>query len=214
MFTGIVEGVGTVQKQSSLSRNRRIWVRSPFSLKGTRTGDSIAVDGCCLTVTEMRGGSFSADISPETLSRTTLGELKTGSRVNLERPLRAGDRLGGHLVQGHVDGVGKILGKRTVHSGEGDYILMEVGVPEALRPYVLEKGSVAVDGISLTVNEAKRGRISLCIIPHTLRKTALTGKKAGARVNLEVDLMLKYIEKMLNPRHLKRHSSRKAKQRW
>lgn len=213
MFTGIVEGVGSVRKTQSAKNHRRIWFRPPFSLKGTRLGDSIAIDGCCLTVTQIKGRDFSADISPETLDRTTAGTWQAGTRVNVERPLRVGDRLGGHLVQGHVDGVGKVLANRTVGTGAGQYVRLDIQLPVALTPFVLEKGSLAVDGVSLTVNDLKNGKISLCIIPHTQARTALTAKKAGARVNLEVDMMLKYIEKMLKPEYLRAYSSRVSRSR-
>lgn len=203
MFTGIVEGVGLVKKVEATKTHSRIEIQSSFSLRGTKLGDSIAVDGCCLTVTQFRGSVFAADVSPETLRLTTLGSFKKGMEVNLERPLRFTDRLGGHLVQGHVDGVGEILSKRLVNAKPKSYYLLELRVPKHLKTYVVEKGSVAVDGISLTVNQIKGDKLSLCIIPHTQQRTTLTVKKVGARVNLEADILLKYMEKMLYSRSRK-----------
>ncbi len=196
MFTGIIEGVGLVKKVQSQSSHTRLEVESPFSLKDTRIGDSIAVNGCCLTATQIKGKVFAADLSPETLGLSNLGELKAGSRVNLERPLRLSDRLGGHLVQGHVDGVGKLVKKAFIKAKPEGYWLLEVEVPKHLRSYMVDKGSVTVDGISLTVNRIKAGRISLCIIPHTQERTTLADKGVGAKLNLEADILLKYLEKM------------------
>ncbi|MCC7344473.1 MAG: riboflavin synthase [Deltaproteobacteria bacterium] len=204
MFTGIVEGPGVVKKVESFQTHTRLEVECPFSLKGTKIGDSIAVDGCCLTATRLRGKTFSADISPETLRVTTLGRFKKGQRVNIERPLRLGDRLGGHIVQGHVDGVGVLAKKKFVAAKPDAYWLLEVQVPKALRPYMVDKGSVTVDGISLTVNAAKQDRISLCIIPHTQEKTTLVDKPLGAPLNLEADILLKYLEKMFKARGKRR----------
>ena len=171
-------------------------IQSPFSLRGTKVGDSIAVDGCCLTATKVQKNVFSADISPETLRCTTLSDFKKGTPVNLELPLRLMDRLGGHLVQGHVDGVGKILSRKAVKAYPQSYLLLTIKVPKHLKMYMVEKGSVTVDGISLTINQVKGDEISLCIIPHTQKKTALTDKNPGARVNIEADILLKYLEKM------------------
>lgn len=200
MFTGIVEGCGVIKKIELFRTHTRLEVECPFSLKGTKIGDSIAVDGCCLTATKLRGKTFAADVSPETLRVTTLGRLKRGSRVNIERPLRMGDRLGGHIVQGHVDGVGELVQKKFVSAKPDAYWLLEVKVPKALRSYMVDKGSVTVDGISLTVNSAKQDRISLCIIPHTQEKTTLVEKPLGAPLNLEADILLKYLEKMFKAR--------------
>jgi len=200
MFTGIVEGIGEILEVKPRPDQLQIKVRAPFSLKDAQLGDSVAVDGCCLTVTSLNDRGFTADLSPETLARTTLGQIKKGQKVNLERPLRLMDRLGGHLVQGHVDGVGKILQSKKI-SGKGEtYFLIEVELPKSLAAFVVDKGSIAVDGISLTVNRVRGAQIQLCIIPHTQEKTTLTVKKAGARVNIEVDVILKYIEKLLERR--------------
>lgn len=197
MFTGIVAGTGEVKKVEKFRTHRRLRVSSPFSLRKTKLGDSVALDGCCLTITKKTGRQFSADISPETLAVTTLGHLKKGGRVNLELPMKLGDRLGGHLVQGHVDGVGKLVAKRRVKTQGEDYYLLEVQVPSALRRYMVPKGSVAIDGISLTINEVRKGKISLCIIPHTQERTTLTAKRVGASLNLEADCLLKFVEQRL-----------------
>lgn len=198
MFTGIIEGIGRVQGVRHLKDHTQLAVRASFSLREAKLGDSIAVDGVCLTVTRKQGAVFYADVSPETLACTTLGDLKVGDRLNLERPLRLMDRLGGHLVQGHVDGVGLISKKQIVRSAGESYYRVEVQVPKHLQIAMVEKGSVAVDGISLTINETLRDRIALCIIPHTQSRTTLTEKKIGDKVNLEADILLKYLEKMLN----------------
>ena len=198
MFTGIVAGTGEIKKINRFQGHSTIGVRAPFSLKGIRLGDSIAVDGCCLTVTEKNGNVFSADLSPETLAVTTLGGLKKGGRVNLELPLKASDRLGGHWVQGHVDGVGRLVAKRRAGKKGQEYFFLEVEVPRSLRRYMIPKGSVTLDGISLTVNRIlKNGRIELCIIPHTQQRTTLTAKGVGASLNIEADFLLKYIEQRL-----------------
>jgi len=199
MFTGIVEGVGLVKKIENYRTHTRIRIGAPFSLLGTRLGDSIAVDGCCLTVTSRKGREFTADLSPETLAVTGLGELKKGARVNIERPLRMGDRLGGHLVQGHVDGTGKIASSELVEAKPSSYYLMKVKVPKKLMTYMVPKGSVTVDGISLTINEVKGSKISLCIIPHTQEKTTLTEKIPGDTLNLEADILLKFVDQMIQP---------------
>ena len=197
MFTGIVEGVGQVAALEDFKTHRRIRVKCPFSLSESSLGDSIAIDGCCLTVTDLSDNSFSADVSPETLRVTTLGDIKEGSRVNLERPMCLGDRLGGHLVQGHVDGVGDILSSRLVETEPTSYFLIKIRVPESLSKYMVSKGAISVDGISLTVNEVQGTEVSLFIIPHTQVKTTLTGKKAGDKINIEADILLKFVEQRL-----------------
>lgn len=200
MFTGIVEGTGLIKKVESYPTYTRLQVQSPFPLKGTKLGDSIAVNGCCLTATKIQGKTFSADISPETLSCTSLGKLKTGDRVNLERPMRLSDRLDGHIVQGHVDGVGELVKKKFVAAKPDAYWLLEVRVPKHLRRYMVDKGSVTVDGISLTVNQVKKDQISLCIIPHTQERTCLVEKALGAPLNIEADILLKYLDKLFKSR--------------
>ncbi len=197
MFTGIIEGIGSVRSLEKLKKSLRIWIEAPFSLNKEKLGDSIAVNGCCLTITAKKGKQFAADISPETLSRTSLGFLKKGSAVNLERALRFGDRLGGHIVQGHVDGLAKITTKKELKSGKEKYLIFEFEIARNLRPYLVEKGSVTLDGISLTVNQLKGRGFSVCVIPHTQNLTTLTAKKPGDNVNIEVDILAKYLEQIL-----------------
>ncbi len=165
MFTGIVEGMGTIEGMRRTAKGLILEIRPEFSLVDPREGESIAVNGVCLTATTITESGFTADVSPETLSRTTLGGLKTGDKVNLERALRLTDRLGGHIVSGHIDGVGEILERRDLT----DFILFKVSIPRGLSKYIIEKGSVAVDGISLTVNSCDDFSFSLAIIPHTPR---------------------------------------------
>src|SRR5262245_56810453 len=197
MFTGIIEGLGKVVRIQDRPNSRRIRIQTSFSLVKEKKGASVAVDGCCLTITEKNKNSFSADVSPETLSRTTLGRLKEGSRVNLELPLRLQDRLGGHLVQGHVDGVGLLRSQKEMKSRGQKYLRLEIRFPRFLRRYLVEKGSIAIDGISLTLNEIRADSFSVCLIPHTHNRTALTVKNIGDKVNLEVDVLAKYLEQLL-----------------
>jgi riboflavin synthase len=194
MFTGIVEGVGIV---SSIIRSKgglKISIRPEFDIE-LRIGDSLAVNGVCLTVVDSgRGVVF--EISPETIKNTNLGGLKPRDRVNLERPLRLTDRLGGHIVTGHVDGVGTIMDKRQ----EGEYILYTFEVPREILRYIVKKGSVAVDGISLTVTGLNSRSFSVAIIPHTLAVTNIGDKGIGDKVNIEVDIIGKYIERFMGNR--------------
>jgi riboflavin synthase len=192
MFTGIIEGVGAVKSLKKRSNVLQIEVGCDFDLENANVGDSISVNGCCLTVTSRLGKSFWADASLETLSATTLGGLKVGTPVNLERALKVGSRLGGHIVQGHVDGVGKVT--EIVDRPGMREIAIEV--PHHLARYVVEKGSVAVDGVSLTVNYCQGDRFHVTIIPHTALKSTFDGMKSGDRVNLEVDIIGKYVEKL------------------
>jgi riboflavin synthase len=194
MFTGIIEGLGTVAQVRPVDGGSRLTVSADFSLEGTGIGDSIAVNGACLTVVSLQGPRFSVDVSPETLARTTLESVKTGERVNLERALRLSDRLDGHLVSGHVDGLGAITGKQS----QGNAIVVTFEVPEALSRYMIPKGSVAVDGISLTINSCEKERFNVSVIPHTAGMTTLGLKGAGARVNIETDMLGKYVEKFLS----------------
>lgn len=201
MFTGIIENVGTISDLITRAEDRRLWVRAPFDLSEVALGDSIAINGCCLTVTEKRGAGaaqeFSADVSPETLEKTALGSLQVGEGVNLELALKVGDRLGGHWVQGHVDGVGELTGRQEVKSGAESYHLLQVKVPTALAGQMIPKGSVCVDGISLTINKVEGAVIELCVIPHTLSRTTLTQKNLGANLNIEADYLVKIIEQRL-----------------
>jgi len=193
MFTGIIEAIGTVREFRRKPGGGWAHIQDPSVAEGLRVGDSIAVDGACLTVTAVPGDGFTCDLSNETLDRTTLGTLRVGSRVNLERPLRLGDRLGGHLVTGHVDGVGEVAG-RTPH-GEGEF--WRLRFPPDLSPLLVMKGSIAVDGISLTVAELSPDIFGAALIPHTLRHTTLGSKRVGSQVNLEADLLGKHVARLL-----------------
>jgi riboflavin synthase len=192
MFTGLIEDLGTVAAVERVPKGVRLSVRT--RLDGITHGSSVAVDGVCLTAVDVAGGRFTADVSAETLARSTLGERKAGDRVNLERPMALGDRLGGHLVLGHVDGVGEIASREEV--GEGVRITLRL--PKGLAPLVVYKGSIALDGISLTVNELlDPDRISLFIIPETLRATTWGIKPVGARVNVEADILGKHVARLM-----------------
>jgi riboflavin synthase len=194
MFTGIVEGTGRVEAlRPRRGGSRRLVVSAPFDLKRLPMGASIAVDGVCLTVVARRGRRFEADLGPETLARTTLGDLQVGGSVHLERPLRAGDPLGGHLVAGHVDGVGRLEHRRA----RGDALELHLRAPAEVAPYLAPKGSVAVDGVSLTVNQVRGPRFSVTLIPHTLAVTHLGERRAGDRVNIEADLIAKQIARLM-----------------
>ncbi len=193
MFTGIVEDTGVVKSVEKKDRESTLTISvGRMDLSGAALGDSIAVNGACLTVTTLDGGEFTVDASHETLSRTTLGTLAPGARVNLERALRAGDRLGGHIVNGHVDGVGRVVSKTK--SG-GSYVF-RFSLPEELARYVVEKGSVAVDGVSLTVNSSEGNEFTVNIIPFTLAETTFDDLDAGSPVNIECDIIAKYVEKL------------------
>jgi riboflavin synthase len=182
MFTGIVEELGTVAAAGT-----RLRVEAEQVLDGARLGDSTAVNGCCLTLVAIGDGWFEADVSEETLRRTTLGGLAPGDRVNLERPVRLRDRLGGHLVQGHVDGVGEVVAPTPD---------LQVRMPADLARYVIQKGSITVDGVSLTVVDPTDDGFSVAVIPHTAEVTTLGGRQPGDRVNLEVDVIAKYVERL------------------
>jgi riboflavin synthase len=192
MFTGIVEELGRVESiapdAATPSASARLRVAASVVLEGARTGDSIAVDGCCLTLVDQGDGWWDADLSDETLKRTTLGDRQPGDPVNLERPVRAQDRLGGHIVQGHVDGVGEIVDAAPD---------LRVRMPRELLRYVVEKGSVTVDGVSLTVVDVLDDGFTVAVIPHTAAVTTLGTKGPGDRVNLEVDVTVKYVERLL-----------------
>ncbi len=197
MFTGIVEHVGGVESLERRADGGRLVVHAPQVAPALAVGNSIAVNGCCLTVVEAGGGVFAADLSGETLERTSFGELKPGARVNLERPLAAGKELGGHFVQGHVDGVGRV----TRLAPEGQNWWLSVRVPEELGRYVAMKGSLAVDGISLTVAAWQDGIADIAIVPYTYAHTNLPGLTVGDRVNLECDILAKYVERLMESRH-------------
>jgi riboflavin synthase len=191
MFTGLVEGIGRIKTLNRIGDDVRLTIMPRFDFSDTRVGDSISVNGVCLTVTDMSERAFSADVSVESLSLTTLGQLKAGDEVNLERALRLADRLGGHLVSGHVDGVGKILKQEQVQRSWR----LRIGIDKGLSRYTVEKGSVAVDGISLTINRCHETSFEVNIIPQTGQETIILKKRVGDLVNIETDLIGKYVEK-------------------
>ena len=194
MFTGIVEGIGKVKTIRRIRDDMNVIVAPLFEFTDCRVGDSISVNGVCLTVTDVSDKGFSMDVSRETLSRSTLNLLRQGDEVNLERALRLSDRLGGHLVLGHVDGVGKILKNEPLQRSW----LARIGVDEQLSRYTIEKGSIAVDGISLTINYCEERFFEVNIIPQTGKETTLSRKKVGDLVNVETDLIGKYIDKFFS----------------
>jgi riboflavin synthase len=192
VFTGLVQGLGRIDAIERSAEGARLTIETPL-VSELRTGDSVAVNGVCLTATSLRNGSFVADAMNETLSRSSLGGLEAGVQVNLELPLRAGDRRGGHVVQGHVDAVGEVVS--VVEDGFARRIRIEAP-PDVLR-YVIEKGSIAVDGVSLTVAECDSRSFTVSLIPETLQRTNLGHAGTGDRVNLEVDVLAKYVEKLI-----------------
>ena len=189
MFTGIIEELGTVETAGS-----RLAVRCSTVMQDLVEGASIAVNGVCLTAVDLRPGGFSADLAPETLRRSNLGDLRAGSRVNLERPLSASGRLDGHIVQGHVDGTGEFLGLDSLGA---DNWWLRIRVPAELDPFLVFKGSIAIDGISLTIASLESDVLAVTIIPHTYKNTTLGGYRVGARLNLECDVLAKHVEKLL-----------------
>lgn len=192
MFTGIIEGIGTVRAVSRRDITASFEIEADFGLEDTNVGDSISINGCCVTVTSRLGNRIWADLTDETLRTTSLGGLKVGDRLNMERALKVGGRLGGHIVQGHVDGVGKIKSFKEVSEGRE----IEVQIPDKLTRYVVEKGSMAIDGVSLTINKVVENSVYIRIIPHTIESTVLKFRKVGDPVNLEVDIIGKYVEKL------------------
>ena len=211
MFTGIVEELGRVVRLETAEDCARLTVEAPTVTQDASLGDSISVNGCCLTVAAMHGNTFTADLMAETLTRTTLGSQAPGDPVNLERALRATDRLGGHIVQGHVDATAEVLGR---HHGE-HWDLLRIGLPQEIARYVAVKGSVTLDGVSLTVVDVEDAQhdapdashtpgagasLSVGLIPETLQRTTLGTRRPGERVNLEVDVMAKYAERLLGAR--------------
>jgi riboflavin synthase len=193
MFTGLVEALGIVRRLEADGAGRQLAVAEPRLAPELALGESVAVNGACLTVVEQNGDAFSFQVGPETLQRTNLGELQVGDRVNLERSLRLSDRLGGHLVQGHIDGLGKVASRQR----EGDWEEIWFSCPAELAAQMVSKGSVAIDGISLTLVDVGMDRFSVALIPHTLEHTTLGWKQPGATVNLETDLIAKYVWKCL-----------------
>jgi riboflavin synthase len=196
MFTGIVEELGTVAGVEEREDAVRLSIHAQHVLGDARLGDSIAVNGCCLTVAARDGDTWTADVMQETLDRTSLRGVEPGDRVNLERAVTPQTRLGGHIVQGHVDGVGEVLARTPSDNWE----ILEVSLPDGLSRYVVEKGSITVDGVSLTVVGAAADRFTVSLIPETLARTTLGGRQPGDRVNLEVDVIAKHVERLLEHR--------------
>ncbi len=194
MFTGIIEGLGTLESIQTSGPARRLAITADFDLTGTRIGDSIAVNGACLTVVRRKGSRFDVDVSPETVDKTTFSTARIGDRVNLERALRLSDRLDGHLVSGHVDGLGHLQARETLANA----IILTFGVPEQLAHYMIQKGSVAVDGVSLTINDCDATWFRVSIIPHTAGVTTIDAKAVGDVVNIETDIIGKYVERFVN----------------
>ncbi|MEV8345781.1 riboflavin synthase [Streptomyces niveus] len=193
MFTGIVEELGEVTAVENLGDSSRFRLRGPAVTEDAKHGDSIAVNGVCLTVVDLAEGEFTADVMAETLNRSSLGALVPGSRVNLERPMAVGDRLGGHIVQGHVDGTGTVVEREASENWE----IVKISLPAGLTRYVVEKGSITVDGVSLTVVDAGPDYFTISLIPTTLALTTLGIKQPGDPVNLEVDVIAKYVERLM-----------------
>jgi riboflavin synthase len=193
MFTGIIEEIGRVATIEAHGTGRRLVIEAGLVGEGLHIGDSVAVSGPCLTVDGVGDGRFQATLTPETVERSTLGALRPGSRVNLERALRLGDRLGGHLVAGHVDAVGEIVGLRP----DGDSAWLTVRYPGELAPFIAPKGSIAVDGVSLTPVEVTGDRFTVALVAHTLKATTLGAARAGDAVNLEADLLARYVQRLL-----------------
>lgn len=193
MFTGIVAGTGVLRGKRGVGGGLAFDLEAGFDLDHPEEGESIAINGACLTAYNIKNRRFTVDVSPETLRRTTLGELAVGAPVNMERALRLSDRLGGHIVSGHIDCVASVRERRPM----GDFVLFTFSLPEQWGRYVVEKGSITIDGVSLTVNSCSKGTLDVSIIPHTLQATTLGVLKVGSWVNIEVDILGKYIEKLL-----------------
>lgn len=204
MFTGIVEEIGTLREVERGSRSAVLSIGCRTVLEGTKVGDSIAVNGVCLTVTSLRGDGYTADVMAETLDRSSLGGLKKGSRVNLERAMAADGRFGGHIVAGHIDGTGRIEDVKRDETA----VWYRVSAEPAVLRYIVEKGSITIDGISLTVAEVTDRDFSVSIIPHTQANTALADRRTGDVVNLETDIIGKYVEKLLMPQEPQKKESK------
>ena len=194
MFTGIIEGLGTIAGIQSSGQGKRLTVETDFSLDQTKIGDSISVSGACLTAVKIEGKRFEVDVSPETLQITTFGQAKVGERLNIERALRFSDRIDGHLVSGHIDGVGIVKKRESLSNA----IIVTIGVDKSLTQYMIAKGSVAMDGISLTINTRESDSFSVSVIPHTAQLTTIGFKNKGDRVNIETDMIGKYVERFIS----------------
>jgi riboflavin synthase len=195
MFTGIIEGMGTIEAIRPAGEGRQLTIGADFDLGGTRIGDSISVNGACLTAVRLQGRRFDVDVSPETVTRTTIDSARVGDPVNLERALRLGDRLDGHLVSGHIDGLGVLASRETIANA---LVLTFRAGPELIR-YMIPKGSVALDGVSLTINQLRSDDFQVSIIPHTAMLTTIGRKRVGQRCNIETDLIGKYVERFVKP---------------
>jgi riboflavin synthase len=196
MFTGIVEEVGRVSSIEQLGENRRITIAATNTPKELKPGDSVAVSGVCLTAIDIKPGSFCADLAPETWSRTSFSRMHEGALVNLELPMKADGRFGGHIVQGHVDGVGKLI--ELVRIADSENWWLHIELPSEIEKYTVYKGSISIEGISLTVAKLEGSRCTIAIIPHTVEMTNLNSLRPGDPINLEADLIAKYVEKMMN----------------
>ena len=193
MFTGLIEGTGKLQAIEPRGKDMRLSIQASFDLEGLQIGESVAVDGVCLTVVSWQARVFTVDVSQESISRTTLGQRSVGDEVNLERALRLGDRLGGHLVNGHVDGKARVMARKQ----RGDSLVFTFEVVAELGRYIIEKGSVAVNGVSLTVNRCDEQRFDVNIVPQTARWTTIGSLRVGDEVNIEVDIIGKYVERFV-----------------
>ena len=195
MFTGIVEEVGRVTRIEQRGENRRITITAEHAPKELKTGDSVSVSGVCLTALDLKPGSFSADLAPETWARTSFSRIHEGAQVNLELPMKADGRFGGHIVQGHVDGVGTLISLDRIADSENWWL--HINLPPEVEKYTVYKGSISIEGVSLTVAKLEENRCTVAIIPHTVEQTNLHSLKPGDPVNLEADLIAKYVEKMM-----------------
>jgi len=194
MFTGIIEGLGSIARVEKSDQGMRLTLSADFELDRTKIGDSIAVNGACLTVVTISGKRFQVDVSPETLVKTTLNSVNIGERVNLERSLKLADRIDGHLVSGHIDGIGTIQSKKNM----GNALIIAFKAPSSLMYHMIKKGSIAIDGISLTINNCDEKGFDVSIIPHTARLTTMGFKHTGQKVNIETDMIGKYVEKFIS----------------
>jgi riboflavin synthase len=205
MFTGIIEEVGKIAKIEQRGENRRITIEANNSAKDLKTGDSVAVSGVCLTAIDIKPTSFCADLAPETWERTSFSRIHEGALVNLELPMKANGRFGGHIVQGHVDGVGQLIELERIADSENWWL--HIDIPSEIEKYTVFKGSISIEGISLTVAKLEGNRCTIAIIPHTVEMTNLGSLKPGDPINLEADLIAKYVEKMTKREPAESHLS-------